>query len=289
MKFDGLTIHEALSCSTDHLRRAGCSSPDLDARLLLMGAGDLKRTQLISDAHSVLSPQASTMFAQFLKRRVEREPVHRILGKREFYGREFKLSDSTLIPRPDTEVLIDIALDKLRIGIPDQRVLDLGTGSGNIAVTLAAELPNVTVVGVDLSASALETAKENAFYLTSKQRVTFECGNMFESVGGTFDMIVSNPPYIPTSNLSGLQDEVRLHDPRLALDGGKDGLDFYRTIFNRSSQILNPSGWVCVEIGHDQAMPVCSIAERNGFTQPEVFQDLAGLDRVIATQLGAND
>ncbi len=278
---EALTVAEALEQTITEMRNAGCDTPELDARLLLMGATGYSHAELISKSRDALEDDKAERFAGFSKRRLSKEPVHRILGRREFYGREFFLSPETLVPRPDTEVLIDVILDECRKDEADVRILDLGTGSGIIAITLVAELPKTEVVAVDISAQALVTAQKNADSLKVKGRVSFLHGDLYEPVTGQFDLIVSNPPYIKSTELEGLQDEVRLHDPIDALDGGSDGLVFYRRIFGESCKYLRGNAAICVEIGHDQGQKVCSIARECGYASPEVCRDFGGRDRVV--------
>ena len=286
MTSEAPTITEALRDSTSRFRQAGIESPDLDARLLLKDAGRFSRNELISRQNARLTPDVLAKFEAYVERRIEHEPVHRILGKREFYGREFLLSKDTLVPRPDTETVIDVALQEIGDRSAELSILDLGTGSGVIAVTLACELDNASLVAVDISSEALVTAKQNAIDLGVGERIRFLQGDLFQPVDEGFDLIVSNPPYIRSDDLGGLQAEVRLHDPELALDGGKDGLKFYKQIFEGGSRLLRDSGVICVEIGQDQGNVVFSIASDFGYAACRIWDDIGGRNRVVTARRG---
>jgi release factor glutamine methyltransferase len=256
-------------------------TPSLDARLLLQHATGLSHAALIADPERVVEVDVVATFEALTKRRAAFEPVSRILGTREFYGRSFCVTPAVLDPRADTEVLIDVCLAKLDRTQP-QRVLDLGTGSGCIAVTLLAERPLATGVAVDVSVAALAIAQENATSFGVSPRLSFVQGHWFSSVEGGFDLIVSNPPYIETETIAGLDVEVKDHDPHLALDGGVDGLDCYRAIASGACAHLNRSGRVIVEIGAGQAAGVTAIFSQSGFVLAEQRLDLGGHVRVLA-------
>jgi release factor glutamine methyltransferase len=260
---------------------ADTETPSLDARLLLQHATGLSHAELIAYPERVVEVEVVARFAALTKRRAAFEPVSRILGAREFYGRRFRVTPAVLDPRADTEVLIDVCIAKLDRAQP-QRFLDLGTGSGCIAVTLLAERPLATGVAVDVSEAALVVAQENAASLGVSPRVSFVEGHWFDAVDGGFDLIVSNPPYIETEIIAGLDVEVKDHDPHLALDGGVDGLDCYRAIAKGTGAHLNPGGHVIVEIGAGQAAGVTAIFAASGFVLAEQRHDLGGHVRVLA-------
>ena len=212
------------------------------------------------------------------------EPVHRILGFREFYGLKLFLSPETLEPRPDTETLVDAVLPFLRQTAAREgacRVLDLGTGTGAIAMALLAEVPQATAVGVDISADALSTASRNARENGLSGRFQAVHSDWFEKISGTFHVIVANPPYISSEELETLQSEVRDYDPARALDGGADGLDAYRTIAAQAKSYLEAAGRLAVEIGHTQRRDVTRLFEASGFHLVEAKKDFGGRDRVL--------
>jgi release factor glutamine methyltransferase len=217
-------------------------------------------------------------------------PIGRIVGVRDFYGRPFLLGPAILEPRPDSEVLIDAALEVVRSTWPTLeplRIIDVGTGSGCLLTTLLSELPNATGTGVDLSSGAIEVAKKNAEILGVADRARFVVGNGLDNINETFDLLVSNPPYLRTEELAGLDVEVKLHDPPLALDGGVDGLDVYRLIGEKISQVV-PYGWMLFEVGAGMAATVCHEIDRfssdgHGY-QWRMWQDLNGHQRCVAAR-----
>jgi release factor glutamine methyltransferase len=267
-----------LAAASLRLRAAGCETPELDARLLFHAATGLAREDLILAPEQVIAPDRRARFEGFLQRRVAREPVSRILGEREFYGRVFRVTPDVLDPRPDTETLIEAALALMPQGA---RLLDLGTGTGAIAVTLLAERPDATGVAVDVSEAALGVARENAAWLGVADRLTLVLGNWFSSVSGQFDIIASNPPYIPAAEIAGLSPDVRNFDPALALLGGEDGLDPYREIAAGAAAHLKPEGHVLVEIGAGQAEDVAAIFAARGFSLRAAHSDLGGHVRCL--------
>ena len=283
MTLEKMTYSRLLTKAAQEFAILGFETPKLDARLLLQEASDFSHAQFISSGDDICPEETDARYREFVERRKLGEPVHRILGYREFFGREFELSAETLVPRPDTEILIETVLENL-----DQSkasILDIGTGSGVIAVTLAAELEGVSIVASDISENALATAKENAFKHGVEDRMSFVTSDVFASVDGEFDLIVSNPPYIPTQDLDGLSREVREFDPHTALDGGADGLEFYRHIFASAREYLVPSGMLIVEVGIDQALAVIEMAMENEFALKELRKDLSGVERVLMFEM----
>lgn len=255
------------------LRAAGVETPELDARLLLQAATSLTREDLILEPDRVIPAEEAQRFAAMIERRQAREPVSRILGEREFYGRPFRVTSATLDPRPDTETLIEAALALM----PQQaRLLDLGTGTGAIAVTLLAERTDATALATDVSPGALAVAAGNAARAGVAERLTFAFGSWFDPVSGVFDMILSNPPYIPQAQVEGLSLDVRNFDPWLALVGGADGLDCYRVIASHAAPYLSAAGHVLVEIGAGQAPAVEAIFAASAFDVAGRHQDLGG-------------
>jgi release factor glutamine methyltransferase len=267
-----------LAAATRRLRAAGSDTPTLDARLLLQAAAGLSREDLILGPDRPLTAEQLSTFEGFLSRRERHEPVSRILGEREFYGRVFKVTPATLDPRPDTETIIEAALPLMPEGA---RLLDLGTGTGAIAITLLAERPDAGGVATDLSAEALAVARENANRLGVANRLTLLQGRWFAPVSGTFDIILSNPPYIPAHEIAGLAPDVRNFDPALALSGGTDGLDPYRIIASGAAAHLGEAGHVLVEIGAGQAADVEAIFAAEGFQVAVRRHDLGGHVRCL--------
>src|SRR5450755_2202817 len=224
------TIESLLRWAADDFRSRGIDSPRLDAELLLAKALGTTRIQLVVDARRPLSPDELSRMRELVRRRRSREPVAYILGEREFYGREFRVDKRVLVPRPDTETLVEVALARTRGCSMSMRALDLCTGSGCVAISLARERPTASVVGVDLSADALAVARDNALRLGA-YNVALREGDLFEGLGDArFDVVTANPPYIASSEIATLMADVRDFEPRLALDGGADGLALVRRI-----------------------------------------------------------
>ena len=272
------TLASLLAAATRRLKAAGSDTPTLDARLLLQAAAGLTREDLILGPDRALSPEQLSAFEGFVVRRERHEPVSRILGEREFYGRVFKVTSATLDPRPDTETIIEAAL---KLMPKAARLLDLGTGTGAIAITLLVERPDASGVATDLSPDALAVARENAARLGVADRLTLLAGSWFAPVSGGFDIILSNPPYIPAGEIAGLAPDVRNFDPALALSGGTDGLDPYRVIASGAAAHLGAGGHVLVEIGAGQADAIAAIFAAQGFEAAGRHRDLGGHDRCL--------
>lgn len=280
----GATLAEALTAARRRLSDAGIVDAAGDARALIMGLLALTPTAFITGSGRILDPAEQRVIDAALDRRNAREPVHRILGHRAFSRLDLILSPETLEPRPDTEILVDALvpyLKKIHAEAGQCRILDLGTGTGAICLALLDLVASATGVGADLSAGALETAKRNADMNGVADRFQAVESDWFAAVTGVFDIIVSNPPYIVRSVLGTLDDEVRLYDPILALDGGEDGLDAYRAIAARAGDHLRENGLVAYEIGYDQKDQVTAIMRENGFARIEAVEDLGGNDRVL--------
>lgn len=271
------SLASLLSLATARLK--GSDTPTLDARLLLQAAAGLSREDLILGPDRPLTPEQLARFESFIARRERHEPVSRILGEREFYGRAFRVTPDTLDPRPDTETIIEAALPLMPKGA---RLLDLGTGTGAIAITLLAERPDASGVATDLSPAALAVAAENARSLGVADRLALREGSWFAPVDGRFDIILSNPPYIPSGDIAGLAPDVRNFDPSLALSGGTDGLDPYRLIAAGAAAHLAAGGHVLVEIGAGQAEDIEAIFAAAGFRPAGRHRDLGGHDRGLA-------
>ncbi|MBK0326755.1 peptide chain release factor N(5)-glutamine methyltransferase [Rhodobacteraceae bacterium F11138] len=262
--------------ATARLRAAGVDQPARDARILLAHAARIEAARVTLIAPEDLPPDIGERYEQLIALRAVRVPVSHLVGEREFYGRRFKISGDVLDPRPETETLIEAALSA-----PFQRVLDLGLGSGCILVTLLAENPTATGLGVDLSEAACLQASANAVMHRVQGRAEVLQSDWFDAVHGRFDLIVSNPPYISRDEMEGLQDEVRRHEPEMALTDGGDGLGAYRIIADSASKHLAPGGRLLLEIGHSQAEAVSGLLSAAGLQGISVVRDLDRRDRVV--------
>ncbi|WP_375671257.1 peptide chain release factor N(5)-glutamine methyltransferase [Bartonella sp. CL434QHHD] len=268
----------------EKLRTKGIAEADLDAKILVEWITGINAAERISKPDMHLSSEHIIQIEQALQRRIAGEPVYRIIGAREFYGISFTLSQETLEPRPDTETLIDLVLPFLQKQVENSRkttFLDMGTGSGAIAIALLKQIPQSYAVAVDISEDALRTAKKNAKNAEVAHRFTPLLSDWFDSVADRFDFIVSNPPYIPAKDIKKLAKEVRLHDPLRALIGGEDGLNFYRKLAHEAANYLKENGYIAVEIGFSQENEVCNLFEKNGFQCLEVRKDLSGIPRAL--------
>lgn len=282
------TLGEAFVAAARAFREAGIETPELDARLLLCHATELQHEAYVAGRDDPLLPEAAARFGSFIERRLAGEPVARILGVREFYGRPFRIDGSTLDPRADTETLIEAALaivDRKALRDSPLKLLDLGTGSGCLLITLLAELPEANGVGIDVSMPALRLARTNAEALGVGARASFVAGDWLEGIGGAFDLVVANPPYIAAGDIAGLSREVNAHDPRAALDGGTDGLAAYRRIASRIRDILRPGGTILLETGADQSDAVLHLLAGAGLGVEAghcLWHDLGQRPRVVA-------
>lgn len=280
------TVESARRTLAARLKAAGNDAAELDARLLTGAATGLDLTGMVTGAKRLLTPDESTCLDDFARRRLAGEPVARIVGVKEFWGLPLHLSAATLVPRPDTETVVERALELLRADNAAERALriaDLGTGSGAILLALLSELPNAQGFATDISREALRTASRNAAELGLAGRTTWiEC-DYGSGLSGAFDLIVSNPPYITTADIAGLDIEVREHDPRAALDGGADGLDAYRALISQSAGLLTSHGFLVVEIGQGQAGDVEALMTASGLspTGPPKA-DLGGVPRAVS-------
>jgi len=287
----GPTLGSAFVEAASVLRQAGIGTPELDARLLLCHAAGLNHEAYIARTRDQLQPEVAARLGAAIARRLKREPVARITGAREFYGRKFLVDPHALDPRPDTESLIEAALATVeRRGLNDRplRLLDLGTGTGCILVTLLAELPRARGLGTDRSGGALALAAVNARRLGVASRASFLAADWLDAVEGKFDLILSNPPYLAFAEIAGLAADVAAYDPVLALDGGPDGLDAYRRIAARAGEVLAEDGRLLVEIGPAQGEAVAEILRAGGLRLDEidgVSHDLAGRPRVVVAGL----
>jgi release factor glutamine methyltransferase len=287
---DGVTLEpftaraDALADLTAAFQRHGIDDPRREARIGLCAALGVSQVALIVAPQEALGSAAGKV-REFAKRRETGEPLSRILGKREFWGLSLSISPQVLDPRPETETIVDAArqLFSDRRDAP-LRALDLGVGSGALLCGLLTEFSNARGIGVDISSDAANVALGNLRVCGLSKRAKVRVGDWTSGLEGPFDLIVSNPPYIPTADLAGLPREVRDFDPWLALDGGFDGLGAFRRIMPESRSLLAPGGCLLAEFGAGQAVEVLAIAEQSGFTDATIYEDLAGLDRVVAAR-----
>jgi release factor glutamine methyltransferase len=284
--FAGQTVTSARRMLAARFKFNTIDSPELDARMLVGAALGLDLTGLISAANRVLTPDESIRLEDFAHRRLGGEPIARIIGLKEFWGLPLQLSAETLVPRPDTETVVELALEMLRAGSGADRALriaDLGTGSGAILLALLSELPNAYGIGTDISEDALQTADNNAIHLGLAERAGFVSCDYAAALSDPFDLIVSNPPYIRSSDIAGLATEVRDHDPLAALDGGTDGLDAYRRLIPQAARLLAPRGVLVVEAGDGQSRAIGELMAAAGLTlERPAKADLAGVLRAVA-------
>jgi release factor glutamine methyltransferase len=275
-------VRGLLAEASETLRQARVDTPALDSELLLAAAANVDRGKLLTGSFTLDAPRINR-FRHFILRRAAREPLAYIAGHKEFYGLEFEVNRAVLIPRPETEVLVEAALKAMRRK-SRARLLDLGTGSGAIAIAVAVNAPGASVVATDISAPALEVARRNARRRNCAQRINFVLGDGFAPLScshARFDLILSNPPYVGDEEVARLEPEVARFEPLTALRGGKDGLDFYRRITAEARPYLAPGGELMLEVGAGQAADVVRLLERDGYRVIEVLCDLAGHQRVV--------
>jgi release factor glutamine methyltransferase len=284
--FAGQTVEAARRKLTASFKSGGIDSAELDARILVGTATGLDLTGLIAVAARPVTSDEAMRLEDFTRRRLAGEPVARILGAKEFWGLPLQLSAAALVPRPDTETVVELALEMLRAE-PDPkrrlRIADIGTGSGAILLALLSELPDAFGVGTDISVAALRTASSNAVRLGFASRAAFVACDYAAALSEPFDLMVSNPPYIRSADITGLATEVRDHDPIVALDGGADGLDAYRQLIPQAARRLAQGGVLVVEAGHDQSGDIGELMTAAGLTQKKPpMADLAGIRRAVA-------
>ncbi len=284
-----MTVLKALNWATDYLRDHGIDNPRLNAELLLARSMRLSKEELYIRLHGQVMEEEIKTLEGLIRRRASGEPLQYILGHQEFWSIDLTVDPRVLIPRPETEHLVEESLSILaKISskkIPS--VLELGTGSGAIAISLSKEVKNIFLVATDLSGDALMVAKENAKQAGVSDKIGFVKGDLLNPFhpGETFDLILSNPPYISDSEISDLSREVRDHEPLIALNGGKDGLEFYRKLISQAPSCLEKEGWFLLEVGSNQASSVSEMVEAGGsFQRPERVKDLSGIERVIKAQ-----
>jgi release factor glutamine methyltransferase len=277
------TVEEVLRWATDDFKARGIDSPRLDAELLLGRATGLTRIQLIVEGKKELDAEPLGRFRELVKRRRAREPMAYILGTREFFGHAFRVDARVLVPRPDTEALVEAALAHTKHVSLSMRALDLCTGSGCVAVSMALERPTALVLATDLSEGALAVARDNALRLGA-YRVALRPGDLYAAVppGCRFDVVTANPPYIAAGEIAGLMPDVRDFEPRSALVGGDDGLDLVRRVVGGARAVLVERGVLAVEVGAGQARDVAALFEREGYGEVEVKPDYARIERVVS-------
>lgn len=275
-----MTLSDYKRVVSNRLREVGKESSDLDARFLIMAVTGWSQTDLILRGDDSLSPELVAKIDTLTARRLAGEPIDHILGFREFYGCEFKVTKDVLSPRPETEGLVEAALGAVS-ALEKPRLLDLGTGSGAIIISCLLEREEAQGLAVDISLSALKIAEQNAKRLGVDDRLQFLQGSWFDPVDGVFDVIVSNPPYISDAAMGCLSEEVLIYDPEGALRGGIDGLDPYRIIIPKALTFLNSGGSLMLEIGYDQGRAVSAMMEQAGYRSVTLLKDYSGHDRII--------
>lgn len=281
------TIASARRALKELLAQAGIDEAEADARLLIEYALGVDRTTVMTRGERALTPEEIKKIDALAARRLKREPVARIIGAKEFWSLPLAIDSSVLVPRPETETVVELALDMIGNVRRTERlhILDIGIGSGALLLALLSELPRAIGTGTDISEGALQVARANARRLGLASRCEFINCDMTAGVQGLFDLIVSNPPYVAQNDISGLAPEVRDHDPTIALDGGPDGLDCYRAIAAQAPRLLAPGGRLVVELGVGQERAVSGLFSEAGLTAGETRRDLAGIPRALGAIL----
>lgn len=276
-----MTLGDLLKDGAARLAKARIDGAAREVRLLVQAAAGIPIATQIAFPERTISPDAAARLDELLERRARREPMAHILGQREFWSLAFKVTADTLDPRPDSETLVQAVLDEVPVRSAALRLVDFGTGTGCLLLSLLHELPNATGVGIDVSAVALAVATENANALGLAQRAAFRRGNWDDGIDPGFDIVLSNPPYIPSGDIPGLQPEVASFEPRLALDGGPDGLDAYRRLGPAATRLLVPGGLAVFEIGIGQGDSVRRIMLAAGLRHIATARDLAAVERCL--------
>lgn len=275
------TLVKAWTAAKDRLKDAGIDQPSIDARLMLEVAAGVTRTEIVTDPYRELTAEQAATLEAFLARRARREPVSHIIGRKGFWKILLQVNKNVLTPRPETEVIVDEVLKAFPESMPFS-MLDLGVGSGTILLAVLAERPAAKGLGIDASEEALAVARDNAANLDLNTRAALMRGDWTAGLSdASFDLVVSNPPYIPTAVIETLEPEVRVHEPRLALDGGEDGLDAYRLLAPEILRVLKPGGMFAVEIGYDQSKAVEALFNAAGAQGVRTVKDLSTHDRVV--------
>jgi len=281
-----VTVLELLQSTSDYLARKGIDQPRLNIEHLLADSLGKKRIELYLEFDRQLTETELAPLREKVRRRAAGEPLQHLLGSWDFYGRTFKVDRRALIPRPETELLVDVVLPELRAASKEgMRLIDVGTGCGILAITFALEIPGLEVVAVDLSPDALALARENAARFGLESRIAFVHSNLLDQTDGVFRWVVANLPYIPTAELDTLQREVK-HDPKLALDGGRDGLDVIRNLVASLQTRLAPPALIVLEVGPDQAEPVRELLARQNYRDISMTKDYQGVQRIVSAKYG---
>ncbi len=289
-----MKISQALQVAQKKLQEKNIDNPAFEALILLMSSTSFTKEKIVFNPDLLLEKNQENDFFAKISRRQNREPVSHIIGKREFYGYDFVVTKNVLDPRPDSEALVELVLENIANKTQELKILELGVGSGCLTISLLKNLPNASATGVDISPKALEIAQKNAANNQVENRFKLLESNLFSALeveaaqkraAQKFDIIISNPPYIPAAEIENLSDEVRLFEPRLALDGGIDGLDFYRQIAAQAKNFLTPQGLVFLEVGHDQSRQVSEIFAAQEFEARAIKRDLAGFERALMFEI----
>ena len=278
-----MTIKEAIATAAERLAREPIGPPRMAAEALMMFALDCDRAHLFAHPERNLSEKERSRFEDAVTQRASGKPLQYITGKQEFWGLEFLVSPAVLIPRPETEHLVSCALEKAAIlGLDTPRIIDVGTGSGCVALALASELPEAEIEAVDISDAALKIAAENAERLDLAERVKFYVSDLLENARDGFDLIVSNPPYVGRCEADKVQREVREHEPEVAVFGGEQGMDIYRRLIPQAWERLKLGGWLLMEIGFSIEAPVCELLDE--WSEVSSVPDLQGIPRVVCAK-----
>jgi len=272
-------LKKVLADTANKLSESGIEGAARDARILTAYAVQIPISELSLKINEQVSGEITSKLEKLILRRIHREPISKILGRREFWGRTFSINENVLDPRGDTETLIEFVIEK-----PVKSVLELGTGSGAIAITLACEWKEVHVTAIDISKEALSLAKSNAEKFNVQNKIDFFKSDWFEAVKGSFDLIISNPPYIGLIEKDEISTEVIKYDPEISLFAGRDGLDAYRRIIPSLPKFLNPGGFVALETGASQSNQVKNMMNLVGFIETQIVKDLSGKDRLVAAK-----
>lgn len=286
------TVQRILEWTTGFLRQKGIESPRLEAELLLAHARNCPRIRLYTDFNTPLSDAQRSTMRELVTRRSKREPIAYLVGHREFYGRSFEVTPAVLIPRPETETLIDVCLELIPSNQP-LHLLEVGVGSGCISVTLARQRPAIQVTATDISSEALQIAARNAAKHDAADRITLIHGDTLQPLlhsnsSSRFDGLISNPPYVCDHERGQLQPEVDLHEPPAALYAGPDGLDVVRSILRQAPELLNPNAFIVLELDPQQCSTVCTLLQHSGFSNCRIHQDSAGHDRIVQAVFTGN-
>jgi len=278
-----MNISTALASATEKLAEAGIAEPRRETASLMAFILDKDAAFVIAHSEDELSANQKILFDACIRRRAKREPFQYITRRQEFYGLEFEVTPDVLIPRPETEILVEEAINILS-KLENPRFCEVGVGSGCISVSILANVPSAKAVGVDISEAALNIAYRNAERHNVAERLTLLESDVFSNVTGKFDLIASNPPYIPARDIDALQAEVRDHEPKSALDGGEDGLAIVERIISQSPELLLPNGRLLLEIGWDQAEKVGTLFDTHNWITPEFLLDLQGIERIVKAE-----